>query len=253
MTPKKEAAFKRKATPEPTPATTKPPIAGPSARATLNPAEFTATAAACWSADTISGVIACHAGSFITDPNPSKNVKNRSTQGPTKPVSVKIPRMPDANTIHPCAINNNRRRSIMSASAPAGRMTRKTGTVAAACTRLTISGDIVSCVISQPAPTFCIHVPVYEITAAIHSDRNKGSYKGAQAELARPGTGAGTVMLTDSAMLSCLKHPPTLPEHSPRKATRRFAMPEPGTQSPRQSGSPLHIELPYKDSAASPE
>ena len=32
--------------------------------------------------------------------------------------------------------------------------------VAAACTRLTISGDMVSCVISQPAPTFCIHVPV---------------------------------------------------------------------------------------------
>ena len=27
-------------------------------------------------------------------------------------------------------------------------------------TRLTINGDMVSCVISHPAPTFCIHVPV---------------------------------------------------------------------------------------------
>ena len=48
----------------------------------------------------------------------------------------------------------------MSASAPAGRITRNTGSVVAAVTRLTINGDMVSCVISQPAPTFCIQVPV---------------------------------------------------------------------------------------------
>jgi hypothetical protein len=48
----------------------------------------------------------------------------------------------------------------MSANAPAGSTTKNTGTAAAACTRPTISGDVVSCVISQPAPTFCIQVPV---------------------------------------------------------------------------------------------
>ena len=48
----------------------------------------------------------------------------------------------------------------MSASAPAGRMTRNTGSAAAVCTSPIISGFMVICVISQPAPTFCIHVPV---------------------------------------------------------------------------------------------
>ena len=48
----------------------------------------------------------------------------------------------------------------MSANAPAGRMTRNTGRAAAACTNPTIRGFMVICVISQPAPTFCIHVPV---------------------------------------------------------------------------------------------
>ena len=48
----------------------------------------------------------------------------------------------------------------MSANAPAGRMTRKTGKATAACTRPTISGDMVSTVIIQPAPTACIQVPI---------------------------------------------------------------------------------------------
>src|SRR5437588_4894292 len=87
----------------------------------------------------------------------------------------------------------------MSASAPAGRMTRNTGNVVAAVTRLTISGDVVSCVMSQPAPTFCIQVPMYEMTAAPHNDRNSGSFSGAHAEVScrtckPPG------MFTDSAI-----------------------------------------------------
>src|SRR5437588_157742 len=87
----------------------------------------------------------------------------------------------------------------MSASAPAGRMTRNTGNVVAAVTRLTISGDVVSCVMSQPAPTFCIQVPMYEMTAAPHRERNSGSFSGAHAEVScrtckPPG------MFTDSAI-----------------------------------------------------
>ena len=41
-----------------------------------------------------------------------------------------------------------------------GKITRNTGRVVAAVTRLTIRGDMVSWVMSQPAPTFCIQVPV---------------------------------------------------------------------------------------------
>ena len=83
MTPKNDTAFNRNVTPQPTAATITPPSAGPTARATLNPAEFSATADACCFRGTSSGVIACHAGSFITAPNPSRNVNSSSTQGTT--------------------------------------------------------------------------------------------------------------------------------------------------------------------------
>ena len=135
-------------------------MAGPTARATLNPAEFKATAEACCFVGTNSGVIACHAGSFITAPRPSRKVNNSSTHGPTQLVNVRMPSVPEASTIHPWVSKRKRRRSTMSASAPAGRITRNTGNAAAACTRPIINGFMVICVINQPAPTFCIHVPI---------------------------------------------------------------------------------------------
>src|SRR5580692_480790 len=206
MTPKNEAAFSRKATPDPATAITIPPNAGPTARATLNPTEFKATAGACCLGETISGVMACHAGSFITAPNPSTKLNKRRIHGVTFPNSVKMPSSVAAATIQPCVISSKRRRSTMSASAPAGKMTRKTGSVDAACTRPTINGDIVSCVISQPAPTFCIQVPVYEITAATQSERKSGSPSGAQAEpFVVLGRLDGIDIFTASAMVSCLQ------------------------------------------------
>ena len=82
ITPKNERAFSKNAVPDPAAAITIPPSAGPIARATLNPAEFIATAAACCSVGTSSGVIACHAGSFITAPSPSK--KREAQQHPRR-------------------------------------------------------------------------------------------------------------------------------------------------------------------------
>src|SRR5271169_1907761 len=108
----------------------------------------------------------------------------------------------------------------MSASAPAGKMTRKTGRVVAACTRPTINGDIVSWVISHPAPTFCIQVPVYEITAATQSERNSGSCNGAHAEpYAVTGRPGGIDVFTASAMVSYLRPFPLMPAHAPQTAT----------------------------------
>src|SRR5271156_1271696 len=181
ITPKKDAAFSRNDHPDPAVATTMPPRAGPTARATLNPAEFSATAEACRSGETTSGVIACHAGSFKTAPTPRTRVKSNRLHGVTACSKVSTPSPAAAATIQLWVNNSNRRRSTMSASAPAGSTTKNTGTAAAAWTRLTINGEVESCVISQPAPTFCIHVPVYETTAAIHNDRNSGSRNGAHA------------------------------------------------------------------------
>src|ERR1700674_3396320 len=99
ITPKKEGAFNKNDHPDPAAATPSPPRAGPRARATLNPAEFSATAAACLRGETISGVIACHAGSFITAPSPRRNVKANSIQGLTTFSSVNTPNAADATTI----------------------------------------------------------------------------------------------------------------------------------------------------------
>src|SRR5215469_3850294 len=93
-----------------------------------------------------------------------------------------MPSNPAATTIHACVTSSNRRRSTMSANAPAGRLTQNTGAVVAACTRLTISGDMVSDVISQPAQAFYIQVPVEELTAANHRERNRGSRSGSRGE-----------------------------------------------------------------------
>ena len=49
----------------------------------------------------------------------------------------------------------------------------------------TMSGFKVICVMSQPAPTFCIHVPVYEMTEASQRERKRGSPSGDHAETGR--------------------------------------------------------------------
>src|SRR6185437_9475791 len=82
MTPENDAALSRNDHPAPAAATINPPSAGPAARATLKPAEFSATAEECWAGETTSGVMACHAGSFITAPIPSRKVKPSSIHGP---------------------------------------------------------------------------------------------------------------------------------------------------------------------------
>src|SRR6185437_12566 len=165
MTPKNENALIRKAQPEPvTPqqmaAINKPPNAGPTARAMLNPAELSATADASWLGGTRSGVSACQAGSFMTAPTPSKKVNTSRICGVTVPVSVIAPSTVAAATMEAWVKSRNLRRSKISASAPAGNAINSTGKLTATCTRATHIGELVSEVISQPVATFCIQLPV---------------------------------------------------------------------------------------------
>jgi hypothetical protein len=67
--------------------------------------------------------------------------------------------------------------------APAGKPTRKTGKLVAACTSATIVGLGASEVINQAAPTFCIHVPILDATDASQSARNNEWRSGLQAVL----------------------------------------------------------------------
>ena len=146
--------------PDPTAAITRPPMAGPTARAMLNPAELSATAAANFAGGTRSGVSACHAGSFITAPTPSRNVNTSRVCGVTVRVRVITPSTVAAATIELWVKSRNLRRSTMSASAPAGKAINSTGRLTVTCTRATHIGELVSEVISQPVATFCIQLPV---------------------------------------------------------------------------------------------
>src|SRR5438105_1087499 len=85
----------------------------------------------------------------------------------------------------------SRRRSTMSASAPAGSASSISGKLSAASTSATIDGEDESEVINQPAPTSCIQVPTFETIVAIHRLRNSAVRSGAQAPgIARMAAGA---------------------------------------------------------------
>jgi hypothetical protein len=74
-------------------------------------------------------------------------------------------------------------RPSTSASAPAGRASRKNGRLVAVCTRATIRGHGVSEVISHTAPVLCIQVPTLDVTVASYSARKSGWRNGLYADV----------------------------------------------------------------------
>ena len=70
----------------------------------------------------------------------------------------------------------------MSAKAPLGRPSRKTGKVEADCTRATQIGEVVSEVISQAAATSFIHMQMLAAIQVPHNMRKTGELRGAQAD-----------------------------------------------------------------------
>ena len=158
--------------PDPAAATMLPAMAGPTERAMLMAMLFNATADCNSSRGTSSGMIAPHAGIIMAMPTPRKKVKSSKINEPVTPVRVRIPSTPAQLAIQTCVPIRNRRRSTMSAMAPAGMASRKNGVLVAACTSETITGVGASEVISHPAPTSCIHEAMFTNRMAIHSMRN---------------------------------------------------------------------------------
>jgi len=87
--------------PGPAAPTIKPPSAGPTALATLNPAAFSATASCSSEGETTSGTIACHAGVFIAAAKPRANVSASSIQGDMNAIKVSTPRAAAESNIQP--------------------------------------------------------------------------------------------------------------------------------------------------------
>src|SRR5438552_11670094 len=177
-----EAAFRKKTAHGPDAATMRPPNAGPIARAMLMPTALSVIAAGKSDCETSSGVIACQTGLLIADPTPSRKVSVSKRPGVIWPINARIPMAPAALNIQICITNNRRRRSTMSARAPAGNATRTTGRLPAVSTSATRTGEGVNEVINHDSPTSCIQVPTLEITVAIQSARNTDPLRGLHAD-----------------------------------------------------------------------
>src|SRR5258707_3126219 len=108
-------------------ATVNPPRAGPSALARLNPALFRAIATGNCPRGTNSGTIACQVGPFIAAPALSKQVRTSNEPGPIQPARVNPLSSTAATNIQPDQQSSKRRRSNISAIAPASKPNNSTG------------------------------------------------------------------------------------------------------------------------------
>ena len=183
-----------------------PASAGPMARLTFTPTPFSDTAAVRCSRPTRPGTMACHAGAMKAAPLPSTKVNSSSSGAVIAPAATTAASAAAATAIAAFTASSRRRRSTTSASAPAGSANRNTGSVVAACTSATIAGDGASVVISHPAPTSFIHVPVCDRTVATQSTAKGRLAKGAKAEGACgswPTSAAGSAI--DGCMCCCAR------------------------------------------------
>src|SRR6266404_7606767 len=181
-----EAALRKKTAHGPDAPIMKPPNAGPNARATLKLTTLSVIAAGKSVGRTNSGVIACQTGLLMAVPMPRRKVSESRRAGVIWPINARTPIAPAATTIQICMTSSRRRRSTMSASAPAGRANSTTGKLPNVSTSATSTGEGVNEVINHDSPTSCIHVPMFDTTVAIQSARNTDSRSGLQADARLP-------------------------------------------------------------------
>src|ERR1700682_3524081 len=102
----------------------------------------------------------------------------------------------------------------MSARAPAGMASSISGKLSAASMSATSDGDDDSSVMSQPAPTSCIQLPMFEISVAIQRLRKSALCSGLQAERSAAevaggaGGAAGVVLKTSAGLFPTVSRRP---------------------------------------------
>ena len=151
------------------------------ARATLKPMLFSAIASRSSGRGTCSGVSDCSTGVASAEAMPAISSPATSSAGVIAPACVVTPRYSAARPMTMLTPISSRRRLTTSASAPAGSASRNSGSVAATCTSATQVALGAISVISQPAPTSRIQVPMLPTSAAVHMTAKTRCLNGAQA------------------------------------------------------------------------
>ena len=134
----------RKAAKAPAPATIMPPTAGPMLRAILKLIELSATAWGSTGIGTCSLTDACHAGQNSAMPPPTMKQKSRRSQGLKWPLAVSSDSPAEPSNEIDSATSDTRRRSYISAIAPAGTASSMIGSMIALCTSAIMSAALVS-------------------------------------------------------------------------------------------------------------
>ena len=166
-----------------------PATTGPMTREVFIAMPFSAIAFGNSRRVTSSGMIAAYTGQRIARPMPLAKVSASSSGALIQPANSVTLSSTALVATQNCVNMNQCRRFRMSASAPLGRPSRNTGNVEADCTSATITGDVVSVVISHAAATSFIHMQMFDVSQVIHSSRKTGLASGDHGE----GLAAGSV------------------------------------------------------------
>ena len=189
--------------PAPAEATRAPPSAGPIARPALNVRLERATAWPNSRCGTRSGWIACHAGPISAVPTPRANVRASRLLGVTWSVIVSTASRTAHTSIHAWVPMSSRRRSKMSASAPAGRPSSRNGSRLAVWMRATSVVDVVRSPISQAAATVWKNVPMLEPSWAAKRAANTVWRSGAHGDSRSGGAALASLVSLVHRSTSC--------------------------------------------------
>src|SRR5690606_7764324 len=108
---------------------------------------------------TMSPTDACQAGALNAAPQPIRKVNSNSSHGVITPDHAHTASTTDTTSMNSCAPSMIRRRSKLSAIAPATSENSITGSATEPCTRATMSSERAIEIISQDAPTDWIMPP----------------------------------------------------------------------------------------------
>src|SRR5271157_5111725 len=124
------------------------------------------------SLDASIGVIKSHPGAASAPLAPRAKVVARRAAGVARCIETRIAKAIAIATTAVCAPIRRRRGSTMSASAPAGSVSRNIGSVVAICTADTITGSGLRLVISQLVAVSNMAMPTFETELAIRMTVN---------------------------------------------------------------------------------
>src|SRR3954468_283861 len=214
MTPANDTAFSVKLPAAPTDVMSRPPTAGPMARARFTLAPLSSAACGTSSRGTSSGWIAENVGAASAFPAPMIAVRTSSSAGVVASAKVSIARAPAPPSMIAWLTIRSRRRSTMSPRLPNGSTSRNTGSVVAVCSRDTSNAPPPRSPISHWAPTVCAQVPTFPANCAIQIARKTRWWNGAHTELSLTRSTLGGLAPLPIAEARVFQHTPQI-DHGP--------------------------------------